>query len=46
MHNKMAFKPEIVSKNVAEELPTNVSVQVEERDPKVDDIDCEVAQLK
>lgn len=30
---------------MVEELPTNVSVQVEERDPKVDDIDCEVAEL-
>lgn len=45
MHNKTAFKPEIVSKNVAEKLPTNVSAQVEERDPEIDDIDCEVPEL-
>lgn len=44
MHNKMPFKQEIVSKNVVEELPTNESVQLEESDPEVDDIDCEVAE--
>lgn len=45
MHNEMVFKPEIVSENIVEELPTNVSVQLEVSDPDIDDIDCEVAEL-
>lgn len=46
MHNEMAFKPEIVSAHVVEELPTNASVQLKDSDPENYDTDCEVAELK
>lgn len=41
---KMSFKPEIVAENVVEELPQNVSAQLEDSYPEVDDTDSEVAE--
>ena len=44
-HNKMAFKPEIVSHNVLEEPPPNINIQTEGSAPETDEVEAEVTEL-
>lgn len=44
-HNKMAFKPEIVSHNVLEEPPPNMNTQTEDSASETDDVEAEVTEL-
>ncbi|RCU38832.1 hypothetical protein DVA76_16805 [Acinetobacter baumannii] len=44
-HNKMAFKPEIVSHNVLEVPPPNINIQPEDSAPETDQVEFEVTEL-
>ena len=45
MHDKKAFKPEIVSEDVPENLPPNPNVQPEDSVPEADDVEFEVMEF-